>query len=346
MFKSKKILFLYTHIMGYTFSCLKKLIDSYEAEVTLIRYKENSISPYNLPNYKGLLSYDKSPEILKTLNDKKYDLVYVPGWIDKDYLKIAAEQKEKGAIVVAGCDTQWDGSLRQRLGVFYSVLFLKKIITYFWVPGIYQYEFVRKLGYSRNQILFNLYSADIELFENAFSGQNKIYPHNILFVGRFVKEKGIDLLVESYEELKNEHHFDWNLTLIGDGPLKAKFVNKGYQIENFMQPEALVKIVNTSGIFCLPSIWEPWGVVVHEFAAAGLPLLVSNVCGSSTVFVKHGYNGYIFESRNKLSLKKHLLHLINSSDEELRIMGNRSKLLSHSITPEIWASTLMNTLKI
>ena len=39
--------------------------------------------------------------------------------------------------------------------------------------------------------------------------------------------------------------------------------------------------------------FEPWGVVIHEAAAAGLPIIASHLCGATTAYVRDGVNGFI-----------------------------------------------------
>ena len=53
--------------------------------------------------------------------------------------------------------------------------------------------------------------------------------------------------------------------------------------EDFIQPENLEKVKN-AGCFVLPSLKDNWGVVVHEFAAAGLPLIISDGVGAKLLF--------------------------------------------------------------
>ncbi len=66
------------------------------------------------------------------------------------------------------------------------------------VPGYYQYEYARLLGYKRENILYPLYTADIKLFSNKYkeclSLKKNNYPRNLLFVGRFEKRKGNRLI--------------------------------------------------------------------------------------------------------------------------------------------------------
>ena len=53
----------------------------------------------------------------------------------------------------------------------------------------------------------------------------------------------------------------------------------------------------------LPSVSEPWGLVINEAMASGLPVIVSDRCGCADDLVEDGANGYIFSAKNADSLQ-------------------------------------------
>ena len=61
------------------------------------------------------------------------------------------------------------------------------------------------------------------------------------------------------------------------------------------QAEQLPPIYASAGCFVLPSLSEPWGLVVNEAMASGLPVLVSNRCGCAPDLVREGENGFLFD---------------------------------------------------
>jgi hypothetical protein len=84
---------------------------------------------------------------------------------------------------------------------------------------------------------------------------------------------------------------------------------------------------------------------VHEFAAAGLPMLCSNQVAAATQFLVNGYNGYVFDANNKESIKQSMQRIINCSDDELLEMGKRSLTFANSINPTIWATKIWELIK-
>ena len=58
------------------------------------------------------------------------------------------------------------------------------------------------------------------------------------------------------------------------------------------------QIYNSGDLFLMPSSFEPWGVVVHEHAAAGFPLLLSDAVGAGERFLEAPRNGTAFRARS------------------------------------------------
>ena len=129
--------------------------------------------------------------------------------------------------------------------------------------------------------------------------------------------------------------------MVGNGPEKDNFP-KAEQIKvyDFMPQHEITKLINDVDFFCLPSLREPWGVVIHEMASSGLPLLLSDTCGAGTDYLINGYNGYYFENNNPIDLKEKLLILMTASSEQLSTMGKRSYKFSLNNSPEIWSYRL------
>jgi glycosyltransferase involved in cell wall biosynthesis len=166
-----------------------------------------------------------------------------------------------------------------------------------------------------------------------------------MFMGRLEKAKNVELLFAAWHRLAG-HRRDWDLCLIGNGSLKSSLeVEENVTVKDFMQPERLREEIASAGCFVLPSRDEPWGVVIHEFAAAGIPLVCSDACGASNTFLIHGTNGYEFRSGNVESLFQHMLKIINASDASLRKMGEYSSCLGQRITPYSSPANLLSVLR-
>lgn len=348
-----KIVYLYTELMGYNITVIKEFVEKYDAEVHIVFWDKKKLTPYLPPKLKNVTYYHRSDFDKKKLNELLSkihpSIIYVSGWQDKMYLSVVKKWKKKGTPIVCGFDGQWKGTLRQHIGVFLFPILFKKYYSHVWVAGIYQYEFVRKLGFKKNEIIYDLYSADINTFNQAYveseSSKKEKYPHRFLFIGRFSQVKAIDILLEAWKRLGTTTK-DWELCLIGAGDLGNEI--KKYSnvvVKPFLSSEELKEELKNTGCFILPSRSEPWGVVIHEAASAGLPILCSDVVGAASTFVISGYNGYTFKSENIESLKNKLTNLILKSDDELIRMGKNSHLLGQRITPETSAANFVSIIE-
>jgi glycosyltransferase involved in cell wall biosynthesis len=348
-----KILYLYSELMGYTVAAIRVLAESGH-EVHVVHWDHKKLTPYKPPNIDRVSFYRRSDFTINRMTQLAKNveptLTIVSGWMDKGYMAIAWQLVRDKRNVVLGLDGYWKNSLKQKVALLLGQLgVLSRFYSHAWVAGFRQYEYARRLGFSGAKIISDLYSADLRLFDKVFNctiQQKSIrYPHRFLFVGRLESVKGLNTLLEAWQRLL-PHRSDWELHVIGNGSLKECIRNtNGVTVKSFMQPEQLSEEVANAGCLILPSIDEPWGVVVHEFAAAGLPLILSDVVGAGSTFLISGLNGYTFNANNDIDLTARMSQIINTSDKQLHDMGIWSNTLSKRITPETSANTLVGIVR-
>jgi glycosyltransferase involved in cell wall biosynthesis len=347
-----KILYLYSELMGYQIPVLKEYVSKYNAEVHVVHWDKKNLTPYKPIQLKGVSYYLRSKfsynELNKFTTKLNPDITFISGWMDLMYLRAVHSIRKKGGMVVCGFDDIWFKTLKQRIASLLFPLFKKLFYSHAWVTGPLQFEYAKRLSFKNEEIIYNCYSADTEIFNNVYLNSKKDkeekYPHKFLFVGRFENVKGIDTLIDAWSSIKESRKGkDWELTLIGNGSLNEKISKSNhYKTIDFMQPSDLVSEIKNYGCFILPSVFEPWALVIHEFVAAGFPIICSDICGASAVFVIDGYNGYTFKAGNKEDLEKQMLKIINSSDKELMQKSYKSNLLGKKITPELTAASFMS----
>ncbi|MCB9036093.1 MAG: glycosyltransferase family 4 protein [Lewinellaceae bacterium] len=341
--------------MGYTMACLKALAClNGQVYIHLVRWDQKRLTPYEPPAEDRISLYERSTfdsneALLAWARLLQPRCVFVSGWMDKGYLYVARQLKKEGIPVIAGVDTQWKKTIRQQVASSVLRGYFNRHFSYMMVPGPQQYEYAKRLGFTIDRILPNLYAADVALFNRAYqeskSSKAKVFPHRFLFVGRFHPIKGIMKLVQAFQELSLEANHDWDLLLVGNGPIKAQIPNDAkIRVLDFLPPDRLAEEIRHAGVFILPSIAEPWGVVLHEFAAAGMPLIASHDVGSARRFLIKGYNGFLFSHQEAGYLKAQLKKMVQKTDEELLLMGARSHQLGQQVTPELFAATVLSIL--
>jgi glycosyltransferase involved in cell wall biosynthesis len=350
-----KIVFFYTRINGHVVGLLKAILRVYPTiEIDFIHWRNDPKHGSLYKNQDGLQKNlhlynrdDMSEEdLLSILKKKKPQLVYVSGWVDKGYLSAVRNYKSSGGVtrVVCGIDDQWKGSIRQYLGRVYFRIFYRVIFDYMWVSGQLQYHYSRRFGYDDRHIIYNLLSADTEVFNRrAYKCRRFVY------VGRFSPVKGVELLMDAYNSLPVEIKSVWTLVIIGDGEMKSRIldrIDEGITVLPYLQPSELMDELMKGGVACVPSTKEPWGVVIHEFALLGYPLLVSSACGAASEFLISGHNGYLFMEKQMESLQNAMVRIAGLSDDDLERFGTNSVKLGCRISPEISAVSLLSILHL
>lgn len=343
-----KIVFLYTEIAGYFLACARELAK--RADVLIVRWPVNSEAPFNFGEESNVMihnrkDYDREG-LLKLVRGFNPDLIVCSGWIDKDYLAIAKDFRKKIPVVVS-LDNHWTGSWRQRLAVVLSPFFLKRRFTHAWVPGEPQTRFARALGFKKN-LLTHFYCADTPLFngiyDRTFAAKMKKLPRRFLYVARYVEHKGIFEMWQAFKELKEETNTDWELWCIGTGDQwENRKEYAGIKHIGFVQPADLETWVAQTGVYILPSKFEPWGVSVQEFAICGMPLLLSDCVGSATFFLHE--NGFRFKAGSVAEMKQVMKKIINLSDAELLVLAQKSHEIGLAIYPEKWSNNLLQLVK-
>lgn len=346
--EKKKIVFLYTEIATYFLACVNTLLQKHPVEVHVIRYKTNKEAPFRFNFPAGLKIYERNEysnnQLYELVSNISPSLIICSGWVDKGYLNIC---KKNNAISVLTLDNHWKGTLKQWILRFISPFYLKRRFSFCWVPGALQLEYAMKLGFKKKFILTGFYSCDFEYFQKQFflTREKKCsnFPRRFIYVGRYVDAKGIQKLWKAFTELQEEEPNEWELWCLGTGPIQPVEHPKIRHF-GFIQPGDLHHYIEATGVFVLPSLFEPWGVVVHEFAAAGFPIICSNEVGAHATFVENNINGYIYSSFETAGLRKAMKMMMTQTNERLNEMAKASQEKSKMITPALWTNQIISLL--
>jgi glycosyltransferase involved in cell wall biosynthesis len=165
---------------------------------------------------------------------------------------------------------------------------------------------------------------------------------------RFVVEKNLLRLLEAYSRYRLSASDPWSLVILGDGPLRSELersirrlgLEKHVLAPGFMQYDALPAYYGLAGAFILPSVTEPWGLVVNEAMAAGLPVLVSERCGSAADLLEEGRNGFRFDPYKVEQLANLMLKVSSMLCAQRDEMGRASREIIGRWPPDLFASNL------
>lgn len=333
---------------GYFIAAIKELASN-NTDVLVIHWPVKPEAPFNFKTVEGVRFIEKKTDNLTKIKSEVEsfgpNIIVTSGWMDKDYLKITKKYYSKIPTVVA-LDNHWFGTLKQRVLVTISKFWLKKIFSHAWVAGAPQAEYAQKLGFKSDVILKGYYTADVPFYEQQYfdniKSKKEKFPHVFLYVGRYIEHKGIFDMWEAFIKSEDNNPSDWELWCVGTGEMfEDRVEHKSIKHLGFLQPEEMADIIPKTGVLVLPSHFEPWGVVVHEFAAAGYPLLLSDEIGAGSFFLEMGKNGLSFPSKNPKILSDTFDVIKSLSDKELIALGDESHKRAQLLTPKVWSERLL-----
>lgn len=140
-------------------------------------------------------------------------------------------------------------------------------------------------------------------------------------------------------------HRPWDLVILGDGPLRSSLSDRRSELgldgsvhmPGFKTYDEMPEYLGLASTFVLPSISEPWGLVVNEAMASGLPVLVSDRCGCAHELVRDGTNGFMFDPCDVEQLA-YLMFKVSASAFPLLAFGGASRSIIADWGPERFAT--------
>lgn len=298
---------------------------------------------------KGFVVAKKLWRLLDEINPT---VVLVPGYANLPALCAGTWGRVHGAKTILMSESNYDDHPRKVL-----VELLKRwLVTLLFPGGVVggkrSASYLRRLGIPEERIargydvVDNLYFSTQVAECRRARRDSKRSPY-FLFVGRLAPEKNISALIRAHAQYL-EHGGAWPLVVVGDGPLRDQLHSEASrQIQDGTVLFAghkgigdLPEIYAFAGCFVLPSSREPWGLVVNEAMASGLPVIVSSRCGCVDDLVEHGHNGFIIDPEDISGLATALAHVSTLTEEERMRMAERSKALIADYSPEKWASEI------
>jgi 1,2-diacylglycerol 3-alpha-glucosyltransferase len=178
-----------------------------------------------------------------------------------------------------------------------------------------------------------------------------------LTVCRFAPEKNLVRLIRAFARYREQCDplTAWDLVLCGDGPQAADVHDEigrtGFESvihrPGFLQADSLSRYYAHAAAFVLPSLSEPWGLVVNEAAASGLPLLVSSRAGCAATLVPEpaGTTGGRFDPRDVEEMTTKLTSMAALGGEDRRAMGQRAAQVVSNWGPDRFARGAMEALE-
>ena len=288
------------------------------------------------------------------LDELRPSIVAVQGWIDKLALSgIEWALQNKAGVVMFSESTRQDHK-RNALSEWVKAKIVGSVDAGF-VGGDKHLSYLTSLGLPQARISAGYNTVDNAHFARpAQADRLQEQPRAFLCVSRLVDIKNIDILLKayaSYREATPER--PWALDILGTGPLETELkdlasrLNLGASVRfhSFRKYEELPAFYHSAGALVHAARSEPWGLVLNEAAAAGLPIIATDVCGSTSALVSDGRNGFVVPPNDVRSLTDAMLKLA-SSDTDRKAFGRESQRLVANWGPQRFAQGLREAVEI
>jgi glycosyltransferase involved in cell wall biosynthesis len=148
------------------------------------------------------------------------------------------------------------------------------------------------LGVPERKIKVIPNGIDLDLIQSVDPSKKKC---DVLFVGRLIREKNIDELIESLEGT------EFKLCIIGEGPEEERLfslarglgLSKQVEFLGSVEYEEVIARMKSARVFVLPSAREGFGIVLLEAMACGLPVIAVDAEKSAAAEIVNGTNGIL-----------------------------------------------------
>ena len=317
--------------------------------------------------------------VIETLNRLKPDAVAIAGWRSVDARESLKWCKKNGAIAILMSETREADGLR----VWWKEAWKSSIVRSFdaaIVGGTSHRDYLTNLGMPKEVIEFGYDIVDNDYFaaQSANDRGIGIQDVNLYFLAsnRFIPRKNLRRLVDAYREYVthnqityNESVRAWDLCLLGDGKLKRSLMDHCRSSKlnvsesapwegrssmpkeptvffpGFRQIEELPRFAAHAGCFVHPAISEPWGLVINEAMACGLPIVSSNNVGAAEELIDHGKNGFVFPPLQTSELARQLVQVADPSFSRSDFGEASRRILSERVPTEAFGNGIAKILE-
>jgi glycosyltransferase involved in cell wall biosynthesis len=290
------------------------------------------------------LFFHWNPSVLRELKRDRFDVVVVPGWSMPTSVAAAFVCRARKVPYVVFSETHGRSPRPAWLRAVKRVA-LRPVVagaSAWLATGTLSEDFFVRHGAERSRIFRFANTPDVDALRESVAAQRPgrqrvrealgipVDAVVALFVARLIGAKDPATLLEAQARLEAEGNAPW-LVLVGDGP-ESKSLRAFAAARNLVrvrfagsrEPAELPALYAAADLFVLPSRHEPWGVVVNEAMAAGLPVVLTDRVGAAADLLQDGVNGRLVPAGDAAALASALGSI--ARDEAMRARMGRESL--------------------
>jgi glycosyltransferase involved in cell wall biosynthesis len=214
-------------------------------------------------------------------------------------------------------------------------------------------DYVKRYGVAEERIFVVPHVVDFERYSRASaitaSERERIRDRfglrgtTFAYVGRLWRGKGLSYLIDAFSMVQRATESEVSLLLVGDGPDESWLRERCREEElanvafaGFHHSDTLPPLLAAAEVFVFPTLGDPFGMVVPEAMACGLPVISTSAAGEVRDRIVDGVNGFIVPPANSAMLQQQMQRL--ADDDVLRNrMSAAAKQSVAGQSPELWA---------
>ena len=364
---------LWAHYKSKLFSELHQLAPQFGAEVHVAQIALSEKSRANMGqaeafryeyNYEVLFNdslenvsvWPRTRALFKKMRQYRPDVLNITGYYDPAQLLLLFYAKLTGVKVIISNESNVRDQSRNALKENFKKMVLG-LADGFFCFGQSSAAYLHTLGIAPEKILTQKAAVvDAETLQNRYEAamlnredrkQTLSLPlFNFIFVGRLIAPKNLLMLLKAFTAIGKQSP-DWGLILLGEGEQKAEL--EAYCEENnlknvhFLAGVAWHEVPDylaLADVFVLPSVSEPWGLVVNEAMICHLPVLVSEACGCVEDLVQNGKNGFTFNPNDEAELTEKLQYFTQNTAQFAQMGAISAQIVSafepKRVAREMW----------
>lgn len=259
-------------------------------------------------------------------------------------------------------DDAWDLSDKRGAIITTVKKMIHRNVDAAFIPSQYHSSYYQRMGFQNDRIVFGVDVVDNDFYasqaskarenEEALRAQMELPQKYFIFVGRFIKRKGIGTLLHAYATYRSKAGKNaWDLVLVGDGidigeyKIEAKQID-GVHFVGAQFGESLCMYYGLARALILPSEVETWGLVVNEAMACGLLVIASSGCGAGRAMIEEGKNGWLFPPNDHQRLSE-LMHQASSlKEKEWESISEHAQRTIQSYSLDTFAESVLKILEM
>ena len=303
-------------------------VNNIPSEINLAHFGTDSEHPLANPLRHPLKEWKKGRRVIRHLQENRVVAVVINGYRFIPYMQVMNYCHRAGIPFFVNSDS----NIRAEWPMGPLKAFAKRTIYDWWIKRASGIMPMGKLG----DQFFLKYGADPGRFYHVpcwpdFDVFSKVDPerlqrfrrkfqlrdqrHYILYMGRLVPDKRVDLLIDAFAQLADERP-DWDLLIVGDGVLRDELARRvpdrlrsRVVWTGFVDGGETASAYHAADVCVVPSDMEPWALVVQEAMAAGLAVVSSDRPGAAYELIEDRISGRVFSAGNIQDLKSALLEV-------------------------------------